>query len=130
MRDRIEARFALATPGDQPVIVLDTRDSATWPWAWYLRDLPVTWADLGADPDAAIGADVILTAWFDAGALPTPPTGWTEVNRYDHRSWWLPPWDDASAGDWFGWVTRREAFGGFGSLEMVELVAGRGWEPE
>ena len=46
---------------------------------------------------------------------------------YDHRVWWLPPWDQAGAGDWLGWITRREAFGGFGSLETVELVAGNGW---
>lgn len=130
VRERVEARFALArTSGVQPRIVIDTRDSASWPWAWYMRDLPVAWADLGADPDAAIGADVILTHWHDAGALPTPPTGWTEVNRYAHRAWWLPPWDDAGVGDWLGWISRREAFGGFGSLDTVELVAGRGWDP-
>ena len=35
--------------------------------------------------------------------------------------------DQAGAGDWLGWITRREAFGGFGSLETVELVAGNGW---
>lgn len=127
MRERIEARFALAPPDRPPVVVIDTRDSATWPWAWYLRDVPVRWADLGTEPEAVEGADVVLALWSDAGGLPVPPTGWTEVNRYDHRAWWLPPWADASAGDWFGWITRREAFGGFGSLETVELVAGRGW---
>ena len=127
IRDRVEARYLLAPPDDPPRVVIDTRDSATWPWAWYLRDRPVLYADLGQDPDAVVGADVVLTIYDQSGLLPAPGPGWTEVVPYDHRVWWLPPWDQAGAGDWLGWITRREAFGGFGSLETVELVAGNGW---
>ena len=127
LRDRVEARYLLAPPDDPPRVVIDTRDSATWPWAWYLRDRPVLYADLGQDPDAVVGADVVLTIYDQSGLLPAPGPGWTEVVPYDHRVWWLPPWDQAGAGDWLGWITRREAFGGFGSLETVELVAGNGW---
>ncbi len=127
VRDRVEARYLLAPADDPPRVVIDVRDSATWPWAWYLRDRPVLYADLGRDPDAVVGADVVLTRFDQSGLLPAPGPGWTEVRPYDHRVWWLPPWGDAGAGDWLGWITRREAFGGFGALQTVELVAGNGW---
>ena len=125
--ERIEARFAIAPPGQPPRVIIDTRQSMAWPWAWYLRDLPVAFVDLGEDPDAVIGADVVIAFHDDSGVLPAPPSGWSEVTPFAHRSWWLPPWDDAGVADWFGWFTTRSAFGDMGDLNAVELVAGRGW---
>jgi uncharacterized protein (TIGR03663 family) len=127
VRDRVQARYLVAPPGRPPVVVIDLRNSATWPWAWYLRDQPVRWADLGTDPGAVRGADVVLTAYGDSGSLPVPPGGWTEVRPYPHRVWWLPPWDHASPLDWFDWAVTKHPFGGTGELESVELVAGNGW---
>lgn len=119
VRDRVDQVFA-ATPDAK--VVIDSSDSATWPWAWYLRDDPVLFADLAADPGAAADADVVLAMARNVAALPAPPGGW-QARPFAHRVWWLPPWDDAGLGDWVGWITTREPFGPLGSLDAVLLEA-------
>ena len=126
VRDRIEARYLLAPP-DRPLnVVIDTSESATWPWAWYLRDRPVRWADLSVEPEAAQGADIVVAVVSNVDRLPSPVGGW-EARPFQHRVWWVPPWDTASAGDWFGWVSARETFGPLGSLDVMELEPADGW---
>lgn len=120
VRERIEHLYDTAPADDPPRVVIDLTSSATWPWAWYLRDRPVLYADLAADPAAATDADVVLAIAENVDALPAPPGGWRS-SPYAHRVWWLPPWDDASFGDWFGWITRRDTFGATGSLDAVML---------
>lgn len=120
VRDRIEEAYEAHPEALPPKVVIDTGGSATWPWAWYLRDRPVLYADLAADPAAAADADLVLALAANAPNLPEPPGGW-RARPYEHRVWWLPPWDDAGAGDWARWVTAREPFGGTGSLDAVLL---------
>ena len=117
VRDRVDEVLA-ATPDAK--VVIDTSDSATWPWAWYLRDDSVLFADLAADPGAVADADVVLAMASNVAALPAPPGGW-RAQPFAHRVWWLPPWDDSSPADWAGWITTRETFGPLGSLDAVEL---------
>ncbi len=126
VRERLESLYAAAPEGRPPVVVIDTSDSATWPWAWYLREWPVEWRDLAAEPAAATGADVVLSLAANVDRLPVPPGGW-EVEPYEHRVWWLPAWGTGGAGDWLGWLTRRETFGDVGALDAVELRAPQGW---
>lgn len=120
VRDRIERLYAAASEGQSPRVVIDTSESGTWPWAWYLRDRPVVYADLAADPRAADGADVVVAMASNAPRL-TPPEGGWRVQPFDHRVWWLPPWADSGVTDWVGWVAGRRTFGPLGSLEAVEL---------
>lgn len=126
VRDRLDWLYESAPADQPPEVIVDTSDSATWPWAWYLRDRPVQWVDLAADPDAVIGADVVLSTATNVGRLPTPPGGW-EQEPFEHRVWWLPAWDTGGMADWFGWFTRRETFGDVGALDVVELRAPEGW---
>ena len=50
-----------------------------------------------------------------------PAAGWVG-QPYAHRVWWLPPWDDASLGDWLGWIANRRTFGPLGQLDSVFLL--------
>ena len=120
VRDRIERIYAAAADGEPPSVVIDTSDSATWPWAWYLRDRPVVYADLAADPAAATGADVVVAMASNVPRLAAPPEGW-RTQPFAHRVWWLPPWGHGGVSDWFGWLTSRTTFGPRGSLDAVEL---------
>ena len=58
VRDRVEAAVARArAAGREPEIVVDAAEGATFPWAWYFRDLPAQYPDLSnseppADADA------------------------------------------------------------------------------
>jgi uncharacterized protein (TIGR03663 family) len=120
VRDRLERLYAAAPDDEAPTVVVDTSNSGTWPWAWYLRDRPVLYADLAADPDAATDADVVIAMASNAPRLPTPPDGW-HARPFAHRVWWLPPWSDSDAADWLGWIATRRTFGPPGALEAVEL---------
>lgn len=126
VRERLESLYESAPEGRPPVVVIDTSDSATWPWGWYLREWPVEWKDLAAEPEAVVGADVVLSVAGNVDRLPVPEGGW-EVEPYQHRVWWLPAWETAGAGDWLAWFTRRETFGDVGALDAVELRAPQGW---
>jgi hypothetical protein len=120
VRDRVEAIYDAAPEDSPPKVVVDTGGSATWPWAWYLRDRPVLYADLATNPAAAADADVVLALAANVPRLPEPDGGW-RTRPYAHRVWWLPPWGHASPADWAGWVTTRTPFGPQGALEAVEL---------
>lgn len=126
VRDRIESLYASTAGGGSLTVVVDTTESATWPWAWYLREQPVEWVDLSEEPEAVIGADVVLAVDRNVQDLPDPPGGW-ERRPYEHRVWWLPGWGTAGVADWWGWFTNRTTFGELGSLGAVELRAPRGW---
>lgn len=118
---RIDALFDASPPDAPPRVVIDTGYGATWPFAWYLRDHPVLFADLAQDPSAAAGADAVLALAQDVPALQPPAAGWVG-QPYAHRVWWLPPWDDASLGDWLGWIANRRTFGPLGQLDSVFLL--------
>lgn len=118
---RIEAIEAAAPAGGSLRIVVDSSSSAAWPWAWYLRDLPVAYVDLAVDPAAAAGADVVLAMEANVERLTSPPEGW-RAQGYDHRVWWVPAWDDAGPADWAWWVANRRTFSPTGSLRAVLLT--------
>lgn len=120
LRDRVERIFAEAPEGTTPRVVVDTSESAAWPWAWYLRDLPVAFVDLGADPRAADGADVVIAIAANVPALVAPAEGW-RAQPFDHRTWWLPDWDGGRPADWARWFTTRETFSPTGATKAVFL---------
>lgn len=121
VRDQVDA-IVDAAPDDQPPrIVVDASESAAWPWAWYLRDEVVSFADLSKDPAAAAGADVVLAMAANVPSLQSPPEGWV-ATPYQHRSWWVPDWWNGSATDWAEWVAFRRTFNPTGGTNAVLLV--------
>jgi len=121
VRDRVDAILAAAPAGQPPRIVVDTSESAAWPWAWYFRDDPVAFADLSKDPAAAAHADVVLAMAANVPALQSPAEGWV-ATPYPHRSWWVPDWSHGSPGDWARWIATRRTFNPTGSTNAVLLV--------
>ncbi|HEY4376596.1 MAG TPA: flippase activity-associated protein Agl23 [Acidimicrobiales bacterium] len=120
LRDRIARIEAAAPKGHPPRIVVDTQESITWPWAWYLRNFPVAYEDLHAHPETARGADIVIAATDDVAALAPPASGWRS-ELYDHRVFWLPTWSSATVGQWFDWITTRRTFSPPGATQAVEL---------
>ncbi|MEX2446627.1 MAG: hypothetical protein WD734_04740, partial [Dehalococcoidia bacterium] len=67
------------------VLIDDTEGAGiTWPWAWYLRDLPVSYATPG-ELDEAIPDDAVVITLRDL----TGRAEDAEVAPYRHR-WWFP----------------------------------------
>lgn len=121
VRDRVEAIVEAAPPDAPPRIVVDSSESASWPWAWYFRDLPVAYYDLSEEPQAAAGADVVLAMAANVPALQAPPEGWV-ARPYAHRSWWVPEFSDGSPADWAAWLATRQTFSPTGSTNAVLLT--------
>jgi uncharacterized protein (TIGR03663 family) len=101
-------------------IFVDQRDSGSWPWAWYLHEMPdVGWGDV--DPSVALpeGYDVYIVS--ASTAPPTVPEGYSMV-QFPLRGWWLPDYDHASVGDLLRWFVSRERWSPAGTSDQY-LIA-------
>ena len=130
LADEIESFVAVrAVP--TPVVV-DTTQSLTWPWAWYLRDLPDV-RYLRAD--AIRAGEVPEGAVLISASSTLPPDAalraqFADTRPYVHR-WWFPEagyratslgslFDDLRSGellsDWASFVAERGDEQGLGAL--------------
>ncbi|MEX1022152.1 MAG: flippase activity-associated protein Agl23, partial [Dehalococcoidia bacterium] len=85
-----ERIVAAVRDGPASRVVVDTQQSLTWPWAWYLRHVPITYVDggnLGAD---SVNPDDVLIATVGAVPFGSPiRDGRGAPVDYRHR-WWFP----------------------------------------
>ena len=122
----------VATRAEPTPVVVDTTASLTWPWAWYLRDLP----DVRYLPQATIQSGELPEGAFLISADSTLPSESPLRERfgvtrpYVHR-WWFPEGGYRSAsfgslfeqlrtgellGDWAGFVSARGDEADLGTL--------------
>ena len=116
----------------QLVIVVDDSEGASWPWAWYLRDLPVVYANAAnVAKSAGDGDAVILALPATMQALPELRGRLGSGERYQHR-WWFPEegyrratLDDVIRGrligDWVSFAKRRIPVEQIGAMEAEAL---------
>lgn len=71
-------------------IVVDTSSSLTWPWAWYLRHLDVSYLPEESFRDGSLPEGAILVTTLNT-ITPTDPLrfAYQDPIRYKHR-WWFP----------------------------------------
>lgn len=130
--------FVRARPGPTPVIV-DTTASLTWPWAWYLRDLPDV-GYLGPDAIREYGPGegaVLISASSTVGPAWRLSNQFEAPRPYVHR-WWFREdgYRAATAGgvleqlasgellaDWVSFVTSRT------EEETIGALRGHIWFP-
>jgi uncharacterized protein (TIGR03663 family) len=100
--------------GRDLTVVVDSAEGATFPWAWYFRDLDVTFPDL-TQQDPPSEADVIIATQAGrdraAGAL----AGY-DGRRFPFRVWWVRDYGAMSARGWWDWFTRREPWNATGGM--------------
>jgi len=100
-------RLIRAELGRPASIVIDSSDSAAWPYVWYLRDLDdVAYIDLGAG-DPTPGADVVVAVARNV-PLVEPLLVDHQATVQPHREWWVPSYTAAGPTDWFRWFVDRE----------------------
>ncbi len=105
------ARIADDVVAERPDrITVDSSDGATFPWAWYFRDLPVSYIELdrsGEMPDSDV---LILT---QAAHDRLDPRGGRE---FPFRVWWVRDYGKMTPAAWWRWFTKREPWSPTGGL--------------
>ena len=95
-------------------ILVDSADGATFPWAWYFRDLDAGYlnlngAEMPSDTDVAILTD------GNRERLRGQLAGY-EGRRFPFRVWWVRDYGAMSPAGWARWLVRREPWNPTGGL--------------
>ena len=110
----VDARVFRRT-GNHVTITIDAAEGATYPWAWYFRDLPVGYIDMTTpnyQPDAQV---LLMTQGSRDRLLSLLPA--YEGRRFRFRVWWVRDWEKKlDAGVWWDWWTRRETWNPIGGM--------------
>ncbi len=111
--DEVRA-LARANPGLS--VTVDSAEGATFPYAWYFRDLEVGYIDMktaGYVPDSQV---LVMTEGSRAAQLPNLSA--YEGRRFAFRVWWVRDWGRLlSPGAWWDWFTRHETWNATGGMD-------------
>lgn len=104
-----------AKASDRPyTVTVDSAEGATFPYAWYFRDLPVGYVDLstqGAPPDS----DALILTQASHDRLQSQLSGYTS-REFPFRVWWVRDYGKVNPGSWWRWLTKREVWNPTGGM--------------
>lgn len=116
VRDEVEAVAARAEREGRAVsIVVDAAEGATFPWAWYFRDLPAGYLDLSTQPMPS-DADVLILTENSRAKLLSQLAGY-DGRRFAFRVWWIRDYGKLNAGSAWRWMTEREPWSPTGGMQ-------------
>lgn len=111
IRDAYEA-------GEVESIIVDTNGGGSWPWVWYLNDLPVSYQLIDQTqplPDVDV---LVLLATSDPPVVGPD----VDVERFRLREWWVVDYDAMSVGDAVGWFFTRSNWNDTGSSDQYLVM--------
>jgi predicted membrane-bound mannosyltransferase len=115
VRDEVRALTARAQREGRDVqILVDAAEGATFPWAWYFRDLPAGYLDLTKAPFPS-DTDVAILTEGNRNRLLGDLAGY-DGRRFPFRVWWVRDYSKMSADAWWRWFTRREPWSPTGGM--------------
>jgi uncharacterized protein (TIGR03663 family) len=113
--DQVLAKAQRAEREGRPFsVTIDSAEGATFPWAWYFRDLSTGYIDLsqrGVPPPS----DVLILTQASRDRLRSQLSDYT-VRRFPFRVWWVRDYGDMSVGNWWRWITKREPWNPTGGM--------------
>jgi uncharacterized protein (TIGR03663 family) len=113
--DRVLAEAAAAEREGRPyAITVDASEGATYPWAWYFRDLSVNYQELGSAGTPPPSDALILTQ--AASDRLAPELAGYDAREFPFRIWWVREYGEMSAGNWARWFTDREPWNPTGGM--------------
>jgi uncharacterized protein (TIGR03663 family) len=110
LNDRVERER-----GDGLRVGIDSALGATWPWAWYARDLQATYVDMSTTEFDPSDSDVLLVIKENRHNVKGTFEDF-EGHPYDHRIWWVPEYLEGTPGEWLTWMATRKPFSETGSV--------------
>lgn len=106
----------LSRQGRLTNVLVDQRGGGSWPWAWYLHDVPGTFFQQVDTLPTADWDAIILTG----DAAPAVPPGYTVV-PFELRAWWVPDYPP-SPGEFFRWFFTRRPWNDLGSMREFLII--------
>jgi uncharacterized protein (TIGR03663 family) len=100
--------------GREARILVDSAQGATFPWAWYFRDLDAGYLDLTSG-NIPSDTDVAIVTEGSRARLAGELAGY-DGRRFPFRVWWVRDYGAMSVGGWWDWFTRREPWNPTGGL--------------
>jgi len=97
-------------------ITVDSSDGATFPWAWYFRDLEAGYVELGEGSTAAAPDSDVLILTQAAHERLAPQLPAHVAREFPFRVWWLRDYEAMSASAWWRWFTDREPWNPTGGM--------------
>jgi uncharacterized protein (TIGR03663 family) len=116
VRDEVEAAAAHAgRQGRQISILIDSAEGATFPWAWYFRDLPAGYLDMTGASELPANTDVAILTEANRDRLLDNLAGY-DGRRFPFRVWWVREYGEMSPGGWWRWVADRDTWNPTGGM--------------
>ena len=125
VRDRVFAldRYMLSQRGRHLRLEVDGWSGTGWPWAWYLRDLPVAYPDM-SQPEFRPTGDAFIVTEVNRRHLLPYLRGY-RGHPYHLRGWWVVDYGGGSLADWWNWFAHRRQWGPLGSMDQWLYVRNR-----
>jgi len=124
----IRARvLALAAERDQSgsgplTVTIDSAEGATFPWAWYFRDLEEVGFDDLSSPAAVLApSDVLLLTDGSRRRLAGQLSEY-DATRFDFRVWWVRDYNSLTPSTALEWMARRDPWNATGGMPEWLLV--------
>ena len=100
--------------GRRYVITVDSAEGATYPWAWYFRDLGAGYIDLsqtGKPPPS----DALILTQGSRDRLADRLSAY-RGREFPFRVWWVRDYGAMSVGGWWDWFAHREPWNSTGGM--------------
>jgi uncharacterized protein (TIGR03663 family) len=115
VRDEVVALAGRAEQSGQTLdVVVDSAQGATFPWAWYFRDLGAGYLDFERFPLPAEADVLVLTE--GARAVREAELAGFDGRRFPFRVWWVRDYGAMSARGWWRWFVAREPWSPTGGM--------------
>jgi uncharacterized protein (TIGR03663 family) len=95
-------------------ITVDSSEGATFPWAWYFRDLNAGYLELAASGSPG-DADVLIVTQGARDRLGPELAGY-DGREFPFRVWWVRDYGKMSPAAWWRWFTKREPWSPTGGM--------------
>jgi uncharacterized protein (TIGR03663 family) len=115
--DQVMARAKAAEAAGRPFsVTIDSAEGATFPWAWYFRDLQTGYIDLGGAANAAPDSDVLLLTQGARDRLDPDLRARYTGRKFPFRVWWVRDYGDLRPGSAWRYLTKREPWNPTGGM--------------
>ncbi|CAA9513797.1 MAG: hypothetical protein AVDCRST_MAG69-2642 [uncultured Solirubrobacteraceae bacterium] len=124
IRDRVLAlaERRVSAGGPPLTVTVDTSQGATFPWAWYFRDLEsVSYVDLSLPGTASPGSDVLVATDASRQRLAPELAGY-EARQFGFRVWWVRDYGPLGPVSALEWIATREPWNETGGMPAWLLV--------